>query len=137
MTTWHPRLETGHSAIDQEHQRFFIHLDDLHQATERGANRSKVVELIGHLQQFALDHFEREEGYMLQLGCRSHPENYETHREFALRLEGWRFLLTTAGTPVTLASSVHREATEWIESHIADDGCKLRACRCFEFSVAG
>jgi hemerythrin len=137
MTTWHPRFATGHSEIDQEHQRFFLHLETLDHATRKERSRTKVVDTIVQLQEYALNHFAHDETYMSQIGCRPHPENFEEHREFALRLEGWRFLLSTTATPVSLATEVHREAIAWIESHIAHNDCKLRACRCFELAVAG
>lgn len=137
MTKSQLRFVTGHSEIDQEHQRFFDELDALKQSCRDPGDRAKVIESIVHLQEHALNHYAHDERYMARLGCSSHPENYEDHRAFALRLEGWRFLLSTSAAPTSLAEEVHREATEWIESHIADNECKLRASRFFELAVAG
>ena len=128
MTPWHSRFETGHAKIDEEHREFFRQLTALKTAVDAGAGRERTIELIMILQRYALGHFAREEAHMNRVRCPSRELNFDAHREFARKLEGWLDLLSFGGTPVSVLLDVHRESSAWIESHILNVDCCLRNC---------
>lgn len=128
MTPWGSRFETGHPLIDAEHKEIFRKLDAIESAIEVGAGREVIVELIGTLQKYALQHFSREEEHMLEVRCPAYGENCVAHRVFEKKFNGWIHLLCTSGSSVTLVQDIRRETSTWIEGHIVNIDCRLRAC---------
>ena len=129
MTQWNPHLETGHARIDAEHRELLTQLLALKDAVDGGAGRERIAELIRILQSYVLGHFAREEAHMLRVQCPAADRNRAAHREFEHKLEGWLFLLSASGSPVSMLLDVHREACAWIEEHILNCDCQLRQCR--------
>ena len=129
MTRWNSDLETGHACIDAEHRELLTQLQALKDAVDQGAGRERIAELINILQTYVLGHFAREEAHMVKVNCPAADLNRAAHREFTQKLDGWLFLLSASGSPVSMLLDVHREACAWIESHILNCDCQLRRCR--------
>ena len=129
MTQWSPHLETGHAQIDSEHRELLAQLQSLKDAVDGGAGRERIAELIKILQAYVLGHFAREEAHMQRVNCPATELNRAAHRVFEHKLEGWLFLLSASGSPVSMLQDVHREACAWIEDHILKCDCQLRRCR--------
>lgn len=128
MPSWTPELETGHHAIDAEHQQVFAMLDAIGSNVGKG-DRQRDHDLIVALQEYVLRHFAREEAYMLQVRCPSFQANARAHGEFTQRFTDWLNLLTVGHAPESLVEDIHREATIWIKAHILNCDCGLRSCR--------
>jgi len=129
MLQWSEKYATGFPHIDADHRDFLQRAAALRTAIDHGAGPAKIAELLALLQEHALRHFQREEVLMAQVGCPAHASNCAAHREFARKLEGWTQLLCLSNASASLLSDIHREATQWMEQHIACIDCELRRCR--------
>ena len=69
MIQWNASLATGHSTVDQDHQRLIASLHELDEALKSGAGKDRIVSQIAFLNDYARPHFKREEAHMQRVGC--------------------------------------------------------------------
>jgi len=128
MIPWTPALETGHPVIDDDHKKLIASLNELESALRKGEAKDKIIPLVAFLNQYAREHFAREEAHMTRVNCPSAGVNQQAHREFVARLDTWLVKLRS-GASLSLVLEVHREISKWIGAHIVSVDCKLRGCR--------
>ncbi len=129
MLEWNSKLETGHPAVDEDHQQFIRILHALEVATAADGQRAHIREWITALYHYAIEHFAREEAYMGRVQCPAFERNRRAHREFLDKVVSWMQMIHGGVSPESLASVIHRESSAWIESHILSVDCQLRGCR--------
>jgi hemerythrin len=128
MITWTTELETGHASVDNDHRKLVESLNALEAALREGAGKEKIAAMIGFLNQYAREHFKREEEHMQRTNCPAYAENCREHKAFVSRLNAWVLRLNDKPS-TTLVLEVHRETVAWIRAHIIKVDCKLRGCQ--------
>jgi hemerythrin-like metal-binding protein len=120
---WTKALETGHAAIDREHQQLLSYLNELAAAMSAGKGRAMLGDLLDKLVAYTQEHFAHEE---LLMAARKYPES-ATHKsqhveltktvlDFARKFKG--------GQPVN-APEVMNFLKDWLRSHIGGSDRRL------------
>ena len=129
MIQWTDSLATGHPIVDNDHKQLISTLNELEVALQKGTAKEQIAQMISFLNQYAREHFAREESHMARVKCPSYHENCQAHREFTSRLDVWVSRLQQQGANTSLVLEVFRETSGWIRAHIMRIDCQLRTCK--------
>ncbi len=129
MIQWTDSLATGHPVVDNDHKQLISTLNELEIALQKGTAKEQITQMITFLNQYAREHFGREEAHMARVNCPSLHENCKAHKEFTVKLDGWVARLKQQGTNTSLVLEVFRETSGWIRAHILRIDCQLRGCK--------
>jgi hemerythrin-like metal-binding protein len=61
---WDDRMGIGHAVIDAQHRRLVALINDIAEASDRGAGRQELGQLIRAFSDYAQEHFNTEQGLM-------------------------------------------------------------------------
>lgn len=116
LIVWDARLETGHAAIDEQHQSLVEILNRLHLALQHGTGRQELESILVFLKDFAATHFAIEEGLM---ASHPYPEADQHRRSHADLVSQVSDLVARhqAGT-VALTLAVMNFLEDWLLDHI-------------------
>ena len=128
MIIWKEAYETGHPIIDEEHQELVAQLNRLEEALKAGQGQTEIQGLLEYLDQYARNHFFREEHCMTVHQCPSALENKKAHAVFIRMFGEARLRLAEKGAALAIVLEVHRNLSEWVRKHILTIDCQLRAC---------
>ncbi len=76
---WNNKYCVGISIIDEQHKKLFGFLNKTIDAMEHSDNIEELKEVLDEMTQYALEHFETEEAYMIEFDypeCRYHSEEH-------------------------------------------------------------
>jgi hemerythrin-like metal-binding protein len=113
---WSPEYATGVAVVDAQHQELFARVAALHSAMMSGAGRAKVIELVGFLAEYTVNHFAEEEKLMTQARYADLEQHRGLHKTLLGQVGELRAKLDRGEMPKTL------EVTEflggWLRHHI-------------------
>jgi hemerythrin-like metal-binding protein len=113
---WSPEYATGVAVVDAQHQELFARVAALHSAMMSGAGRSKVIELVGFLADYTVNHFAEEEALMTRARYADLDQHRGLHKTLLGQVGDLRAKLDRGETLKTL------EVTEflggWLRHHI-------------------
>ena len=117
------RYSTSVEKIDEQHQRLFELLNDLHTAMEEGRAEEELGDILRELEEYTEYHFGDEETMMKDCGfaqdCSScFHDHQEMHENFATKVSELREKHEN-GEYITM--EVLEFARDWLDSHIAGD----------------
>lgn len=78
---WSTKCEVGIKEVDDQHKKLFDILNDLHQATVDGAERSSLARILDELVDYTVYHFSTEERLFLKYGYPGYDEHKEAHND--------------------------------------------------------
>lgn len=76
---WSKKCEVGIKEVDDQHKKLFEILNDLHQATINGEERSSLARILDELVDYTVYHFETEERLFLEYGYPGYDEHKRVH----------------------------------------------------------
>ena len=121
---WNPMLETGHEHIDAQHRAMFELVGRLGEVYTNGGGNKEILEALGFLRRYIVQHFGDEELLMEQCDfpfTAEHKEQHEGFKETVAQLVE-DFKRTSAEEMIaTLNISVVR----WLITHIQKEDRKL------------
>ncbi len=101
LITWKPRLETGHTKIDEQHRALTETFNQLHEAVTQGKAKAELSAALDALKNGTVAHFQMEEELMDRFGYPGVIEHKGIHgslvsqmEELSLRFEEGRTDLT-------------------------------------------
>ena len=104
-------------------------LNELEGAMNAGSGSQRVPELLSFLEDYARNHFHREERCMEHFRCPAAQANKEAHAEFIRKFESARqHLRNSAGSGALVAMHVHRDLCDWVINHILSVDSALKGC---------
>ncbi len=113
---WSPEYATGVAVVDAQHQELFARVAALHSAMMSGAGRAKVIELVGFLADYTVNHFAEEEALMVRARYADLDQHRGLHQTLLGQVGDLRAKLDRGDTLKTL------EVTEflggWLRHHI-------------------
>jgi hemerythrin-like metal-binding protein len=117
------RYSTSIEKMDQQHQRLFGLLNDLHAAMTEGKDEEQLGDILRELERYTEYHFGDEEGMMKDCGfardCADcFHDHQEMHEEFAETVADLRER-HEEGEYITM--DVLQFARDWLDAHIAGD----------------
>ena len=113
---WSSEYATGVAQIDRQHQELFARVATLHSAMMSGAGRAKVIELVGFLADYTVNHFSEEEALMVKARFAGLDEHRGLHRSLLEQVGALRAKLDRGEVPKTM--EVTDFLTGWLKHHI-------------------
>lgn len=123
---WSSEFEVGVELIDRQHRELIDRINKLLAGIREGRGREETFALMRFLQEYVIEHFRAEEGFML----RNHYAEYEAHKEihdaFIADLEVLAATLENNGIDSELVVNVNQKVINWMVAHIfmIDKGLK-------------
>ncbi|MBB4302528.1 hemerythrin [Rhodobium orientis] len=121
---WSQEYSVGDEAIDDDHKGLFQLIDML-----QHADRSEIdmAEIIAELEDYAEEHFAREEIYMRDEGFPDLKHHIEEHKAFVEWLETIKKTYRRAAeSPFQVGEVVNDFLVEWLRNHIMTEDMKYR-----------
>jgi hemerythrin-like metal-binding protein len=120
MFTWDPRLETGITELDEQHQLLFRKADAVLEAVAAGGGAQEVQRALTFLADYAAVHFQTEERYMRAAGFPESDAHAEIHRRINRRLAEVDGAYKAQGASQALVADVDALMRGWLTMHIAE-----------------
>jgi hemerythrin len=120
MLTWDPKLETGITEIDEQHQLLFRKAASVLGAVQAGQGGMEVARAIQFLADYAALHFETEERYMRASGFPEADAHAEIHRRITRRLMEVAADFNADGATAGLVADVEAMMRGWVTMHIME-----------------
>lgn len=123
---WSKEFEVGVELIDRQHRELIDRINRLLAGIREGRGREETFTLMRFLQEYVVEHFRAEEGFML----RNHYPEYEAHKEihdaFIADLQVVAAALASSGIDSELVVNVNQKVMNWMVAHIfmIDKGLK-------------
>jgi len=113
---WTDSLSVNVSAMDDQHKRFFVLINELHQGMKQGKGSDVIGGILNELARYTEYHFSAEEALLEQNGYPELPQQKEAHRRFVDKVKECqrRFSAGDRSVPVEAMNSVR----DWLVSHI-------------------
>ncbi len=115
---WNESLSVGHELLDQQHQNFFVAVNELIDFVEGSQDEAQAFNIIARIAESSKSHFETEEEILADLSPSMLKSQQAQHREFSERLAQM-----LGNVPLDVLVEF---ITEWIYSHVLDEDLELR-----------
>ena len=86
LMAWTPSYSVGVDSIDEQHQRLFEVINDLHRSMKEGTAKETFSETLKEAAQYAIYHFENEENYMRKYDYPGYDEHKAQHDSFVSKV---------------------------------------------------
>lgn len=117
LPAWSDKFETGIKVIDRDHKTLFEEIGNLTDALMRDQSAAEIEQAIVCLETYVMEHFKREETFMIQAGYPGTEEHLRTHRAMQRRVRCLREIFRTGDEridPLKLGRFLNR----WLSGHI-------------------
>jgi methyl-accepting chemotaxis protein len=123
---WSDALSVDVSAMDDQHKRFFVLINELHQGLKQGKGSDVLGGILDELARYTEYHFAAEEALLEQSGYPELPQQQEAHRRFVVKVQEFqsRFAGGDRSVPVEAMNAVR----DWLISHIQKMDKKYAGC---------
>lgn len=121
-------MSTGVDTIDGQHQELIRMIGELDEACRRGEARERLHEMINFLADYAVRHFEHEEGIMDETQCPARGQNKLAHQQFLAQFAKFKERLQTEGATTSLVLELKNLTSSWLVNHICKVDTGLRQC---------
>jgi len=123
---WNENLSVDVSAMDDQHKRFFVLINELHQGLKQGKGADVLGGILNELARYTEYHFAAEEALLEQCGYPELPQQQEAHRRFVNKVHEFqsRFAAGDRSVPVEAMNAVK----DWLISHIQKMDKKYAGC---------
>lgn len=112
---WTDKYEVGVKRVDEQHQRLFDLLNDLHAATVNGDEQTTLASVLDALVEYTVYHFETEEKLYVDYKC----PDYQTHKteHDKLTMQATRLQEDFATGSATISFDVLDFLHDWLVDH--------------------
>jgi len=117
--TWTQDLSVGVKEIDAQHRELFERINSLLEAMSQGKGKGEVSPLLAFLEDYVIEHFRTEEGYMVRHGYPDYRAHRELHKGFNKDMRDFKQDLETKGLSSVLVISFQRHICDWWREHVA------------------
>lgn len=120
MVKWNEGLNLGVKAIDDDHKKLLDIINKLSFAISNDEAQKFIESIFDELQNYAIDHFRREEKLLKKCECQKLDEHIEQHRIFSKKIPQLKEKFTNS------KKSFHAEEvgfflTDWLFNHIIEE----------------
>ncbi|MDH5360558.1 MAG: bacteriohemerythrin [Gammaproteobacteria bacterium] len=121
---WTEKLSVGDAEIDEDHKELFDLINKLESADK---SRSSMANIIGQLEDYANEHFSREEVLMREVGFPGYSEHVKEHHAFVEWLDTVKKTYSRAAeSPFLISDLVNDFLEKWLCEHIMTEDMKYR-----------
>lgn len=125
---WSGEFEVGVELIDRQHRELIDRINRLMSGIREGRGREETSGLMRFLQEYVVEHFKAEEGFMLRNHYADYAEHKELHDTFIADLEELVDTLESSGVDSNLVVIVNQKVINWMVAHIFLMDKGLRNC---------
>ncbi len=116
LINWDESLSVKMDDIDQQHQKLFNLINDVHQAMSTGKGNEIMGRIMGELLKYTKDHFSYEEKMLKRIGYPKLVEHQKVHVYLTDQVNQLYEKIKT-GKPLSPVS-VSNFLKDWLKSHI-------------------
>ena len=116
LIVWDARLETGHAAIDEQHQSLVDILNRLHTAMKQGRGKAELEGILVFLKDYTVTHFAMEEDLMAKHGYPGMARHQAIHADLVRQVADL-VAKFQAGTGM-LTMEIMNFLEDWLVKHI-------------------
>ncbi|NLE90486.1 MAG: hemerythrin family protein [Dehalococcoidales bacterium] len=116
LITWDESLSVKMDDIDQQHQKLFGLINDVHQGMSSGKGNEILGKIMADLLQYTKDHFSYEEKMLKRIGYPKLAEHQKVHVYLTDQVKQLHDKIAT-GKPLSPVS-VSNFLKDWLKSHI-------------------
>lgn len=120
---WDNKYATGIAAIDSQHQRIFLYLDQIDEAIATH-NSDAVEEVVIGLLDYAVSHNAFEEKLMEEAGFPHTELHQHAHDAFRRRAEDYVLRISGSEDRFRLARRIRNDIGLWLTGHIMQEDMK-------------
>ena len=114
---WSDDYETGIKPIDEDHQKLFKAVNDLHDSYEIGDTNSHFAELFEILSKYVDEHFAREEEALRGMGYPRLESHLVSHQDLATTVHEYAKLYRSDPSAVS-RKEILKFLGNWLTEHI-------------------
>lgn len=115
--TWNDKVHgVGVQRFDQEHQKLFAIINELHDAMRAGQGRLKVADILGRLTKYTVEHFAGEEAAMRAANYPGAASHAAEHAKLKNQVKTFLAELEAGKSMVTI--ELMNFLRDWLERHI-------------------
>ena len=122
---WSSDLETGNSAIDNQHKQLIVAINNLIQACKNGTGQQELGNTLEFLNGYIIKHFDDEEKLMRQSQYAGYGEHRAYHESFKSVVLDLTKQLMEEGPTESLIGEVHTNIVDWLLNHMKGDDFRL------------
>lgn len=121
---WDDVLLTGIALIDAQHQEYFRRVNQA-LASAEGEREAECLKALQFVQEYALDHFDTEQGVMTFHEYPAYEGHLVQHQTFASRLDALSEALASDGFRPDVGQRLNALLVEWFVRHIRTEDQRL------------
>jgi hemerythrin len=125
LITWDKSYSVSVKRCDEQHQKLFVLMNELHDAMRVGAGGAVVRKVVGELNDYTISHFAAEEALLERYGYPALDQHREEHQKFIARVNKFRDDLDQGGGTSSVA--VLEFLKDWLARHIKQTDRKYSA----------
>jgi len=124
---WSDKLfATGYDDVDNDHRKIIDAMNDLIDGLQNDHPSASIMETMGFLEMYTIEHFRREEEVMESVHCSVHLQNKREHMDFERKLSNFRLQFENDGINKQNLKEFLTFISEWISNHIQKTDITLR-----------
>lgn len=125
MSYWKDSLKIGVEAIDVQHRKLVMAIDDLMDACAKGQGRNKVEETMRFVVDYTKEHFRDEEVLQAKYAYPGMAAHKQLHAQFIQNMAKLDAELRQAGPSIALTANINKTLVNWLIKHISSEDKKL------------
>lgn len=120
--TWDEKYSVHVKEMDEQHQRLFDIMAQLHTAMSEGKGNATLIEVLKSLHDYTVEHFSKEEQYMQKFGYSGLSEQKKQHAIFIQKITDYQTSLNDK--KLGLSIEVMKFLKDWLIDHIQETDSK-------------
>ncbi len=121
---WGENFSVGVRDLDEQHKQIVTMVNTLIEMNDAEVDSEIISDTLTKMTQYALDHFEREEQYMLDYKYPEYPSQRRQHQEFKKKTV--EFCMETMVHEVTVPKEIFTYLRLWWTNHILQEDMKYK-----------
>ena len=122
---WRYNLELGVPAVDQQHKRLIVKINNLIDAMERGEGLDELRNSLRFVESYITRHFHAEESFMMSIGYPDLPSHILEHEYFKREFQKLKRDIHANGANLRTLMLTERMLCSWINEHIYRTDLKI------------
>jgi len=115
---WKKDFEVGLHDIDEQHKELFNIINNLMESINSGRGRQEIEKVLKFLQDYVVDHFKKEEGYMKKFNYPGYANHKDQHDLFIANYNSINRFFEAWGASDGLVDMINRWVSNWLSDHI-------------------
>ncbi|HHT9137041.1 MAG TPA: bacteriohemerythrin [Candidatus Wunengus sp. YC60] len=121
---WGENFSVGVRDLDAQHKQIVMLVNTLIEMSDTKVDSEIISDTLTKMTQYAMDHFQKEEQYMLDYGYPEYPAQRIQHQEFKKKTAG--FSMETMLHKMTVPTEIFTYLKLWWINHILQEDMKYK-----------